>query len=67
MSDFPAFTPPAHVREVSHEDLALEMRELRRQRAEDYAAIRDVRSTMEANHLAVLHHLGELAKAVGGT
>lgn len=47
----PDFTPPAHVRKM---ELRLEK------------AIKSLQEEMRANHLAVLHELGELAAIIRG-
>lgn len=65
MSDLPTVTPPAHVRTVTHEELARDLTELREWRAEDYTTLRRIEARMEAQHLAVLEHLGEFARMLG--
>ncbi len=57
----PATTPPAHVRTVTHEQLAEQVRELHDREAQAYAAVRDLDSRHSTNHLALLHELGVLA------
>ena len=58
----PATTPPAHVRTVTLEDLDARVSALEARGGEDYVHARDLRSLVEANHLATMHQLGELAR-----
>lgn len=52
-------TPPAHVRML---EARIEALEADKQSA--YAAVRDLRLLVEANHIAIMHSLGQIAGAV---
>lgn len=59
-----AKTPPAHVRVVTLTTLDQRMTLLEKHDAESYATLRDLKNLVESNHLAVMHELGQLAKAL---
>ncbi len=62
--DSPATTPPAHVRTVTLEAHEAEIRQLQNQRAEDYEHLRSIGSRLDANHIATMHELGQLARLI---
>lgn len=56
----PQLTPPRS-NEASLEE---RIKSLEAQRAEDYAAIRELHEKIDTNHLAVIHQLGALSKLI---
>lgn len=65
MSEHAAKTPPAHVRTVTHEELARDIKVLQRHDSEAYAALRDLAAKVDKNHLVTMDALGELARMLG--
>lgn len=57
-------TPPAHVRMVTLTTLDQRLHVLEKHDAESYTIVRDLKSLVETNHLAVMHEIGQLAKAL---
>lgn len=66
MSADAAKTPPAHVRMVTLTTLDHRLSALEKRDGEAYAIVRDLKSLVETNHLAVMHEIGQLAKALLG-
>ncbi len=64
MSTDAAKTPPAHVRLVTLTTLDHRLQVLEKHDSESYAIVRDLKNLVEANHLAVMHEIGQLAKAL---
>ncbi len=69
MSDFPATTPPAHVRVLTLEAVEAEQRKLRQHHAEAYAELRRVSDRLEElakrsdeHHLVLVGQIGSLAR-----